>query len=146
MDRRTFVELSSLGILLGESIACGAEQTAPHDANASIDTKPLPEEDVEHLRLAIQLSDLSSTREYGENHPFGAVIVLKNRTVIKGHNHVHLDKDPTQHAEVYTVSQACRGGLEASDFEGDAVHEHRAVRHVLWRHLLGRDSSRGVCL
>ena len=74
------------------------------------------------MRLAIQLSDLSSTREYGENHPFGAVIVLKNRTVIKGHNHVHLDKDPTQHAELYTVSQACRGGLEASDFEGATLY------------------------
>lgn len=82
----------------------------------------LRDEEVEHLKWAIQLSDLSSTPAYGENHPFGAVIVLENGTVIKGHNHVHLDKDPTQHAELYTISQACRSGFEVSDFKGGTLY------------------------
>jgi tRNA(Arg) A34 adenosine deaminase TadA len=82
----------------------------------------LNEEEAEHLKLAIQLSDLSATRPYGENHPFGAVIVLKNGTLIKGHNHVTVDNDPTQHAELYTVSQACRSGLTANDFEGATLY------------------------
>src|SRR5262245_20048176 len=90
---------------------CCGRQRPRAAIQEDIDMKTgLSEEETEYLKLAIQLSDLSSTGPYGENHPFGAVIVLKNGTVIKGHNHVHIDNDPIQHAELYTVSQACRSG------------------------------------
>ena len=82
----------------------------------------MSEQDLEYLELAIRLSDLSSSDLYGENHPFGAVIVLKDGTVIRGHNHVHTHKDPTQHAELSTISQACRSGLEASDFDSATLY------------------------
>ena len=56
MDRRTFMQLSGLGLLVGESFACRVDKSAHGDLNTSADTKPLPEQEVEHLRLAIQRS------------------------------------------------------------------------------------------
>lgn len=40
--------------------------------------------------------------------PFGAVIVYDGEVVGRGHNRVTLDNDPTAHAEVGAIRDACR--------------------------------------
>ena len=123
MNRRDFMQLAGLASSAGGAVACGVEKTSREDVKMDTHAKTdLAQKEVEHLRLAIQLSELSTTGPYGENHPFGAVIVLANGTVIKGHNRTRVDRDPTQHAELCVVSQACRSGLEASDFEGGTLY------------------------
>jgi tRNA(Arg) A34 adenosine deaminase TadA len=121
MNRRDFLGVSGLAFAAGRTCAGEAKATGSNEVT-SLDPAGIGDQDLEHLDLAIQLSDLSSSRRYGENHPFGAVIVLKDGTVIRGHNHVHTLKDPTQHAELYTVSKACRSGLGARHFEGGTLY------------------------
>jgi guanine deaminase len=40
--------------------------------------------------------------------PFGCVIVKDNQIVSANHNRVVLDNDPTQHAEIVTIREACK--------------------------------------
>lgn len=44
----------------------------------------------------------------GEGGPFGAVIVRKGRVVARAHNRVIQTNDPTAHAEVNAIREACR--------------------------------------
>jgi tRNA(Arg) A34 adenosine deaminase TadA len=123
MNRRNFVQLSCLGFLAGGTLGCGANTPSGNSAKPRVNTvSTLTERELGYLDVAIQLSDLSSMPESGENDPFGAVIVLADGTMIKGHNHVHSYKDPTQHAELFTLSQACRSGLSARNFEGATLY------------------------
>jgi tRNA(Arg) A34 adenosine deaminase TadA len=121
MNRRDFFGVSGLAFAAGRTFTGGAETTGSN-AVTSLDAAGIGDQDLEYLDLAIQLSDLSSSHRYGENHPFGAVIVLKDGTAIRGHNHVQTLKDPTQHAELYTVSQAYRNGREAKHFESGTLY------------------------
>lgn len=63
------------------------------------------EADKEFLKMAIELS------QHGMNHdcggPFGAVIVKNGEVVGKGFNKVTSTKDPTAHAEVVAIRDAC---------------------------------------
>ena len=57
------------------------------------------------MKEAIDLS-IHSVRLGGG--PFGAVIVDENNTVVgRGHNQVTLNNDPTAHAEVVAIRDAC---------------------------------------
>src|SRR5690606_28523141 len=64
------------------------------------------EQDLAHLRRAIQLSELAATPEYGGNHPFGGVLVLGDGRVVEGWNHSNSENDPGQHAERWLISHA----------------------------------------
>ena len=44
----------------------------------------------------------------GKGGPFGAVIVRDGRIVAEGVNHVTSAKDPTAHAEIVAIREACR--------------------------------------
>ncbi len=56
----------------------------------------------EAIRLALQnVSD-------GKGGPFGAVIVKDGQVVAKASNHVAMDNDPTSHAEVNAIREACK--------------------------------------
>jgi tRNA(Arg) A34 adenosine deaminase TadA len=57
------------------------------------------------LKEALRLAALSVRRGGG---PFGAVVVKGGRVVGRGHNRVALDLDPTAHAEVVALRDACR--------------------------------------
>ena len=47
--------------------------------------------------------------EHGEGGPFGAVIVDKKGNIISnGNNKVLKEKDPTAHAEIVTIREACK--------------------------------------
>ncbi|KAG0465964.1 hypothetical protein HPP92_020128 [Vanilla planifolia] len=55
----------------------------------------------------------------GDGGPFGAVVVCNGEVVVNCHNMVLSDTDPTAHAEVTAIREACKklGKLELSDCE-----------------------------
>lgn len=55
---------------------------------------------------AIALSE-ESVRS-GKGGPFGAVIVKEGKIIAKAHNQVTLTNDPTAHAEIVAIREACR--------------------------------------
>lgn len=57
------------------------------------------------MREAIELAHHSVEQGGG---PFGAVIVRNGKIIGRGHNHVPLRNDPTAHAEVEAIREACR--------------------------------------
>ena len=65
----------------------------------------ITEQDKTFMREAIRLAD-ESVRNGGG--PFGAVIVKDGEIVAGSSNSVTIDIDPTAHAEVNTIRQACR--------------------------------------
>src|SRR5690349_24276766 len=58
------------------------------------------------MREAIRLSIQMMRR--GAGGPFGAIVVKKNRIVGRGWNQVTSSNDPTAHAEVAAIRDACR--------------------------------------
>lgn len=76
-----------------------------------------------YMDLAVE--EAASGMKKGEGGPFGAVVVREGRIIGKGHNTVLLSKDPTAHAEVNAIRDACRntgshrleGALIYSNFE-----------------------------
>jgi guanine deaminase len=58
------------------------------------------------MREAIELSRKGS--ESGKGGPFGAVIVKDNQIVGRGYNQVTSTHDPTAHAEVMAIRNACQ--------------------------------------
>lgn len=60
----------------------------------------------EFLRRAIQLA--VENVESGRGGPFGALIVKDGAIVAEGANHVTTQNDPTAHAEVVAIREACR--------------------------------------
>ena len=57
--------------------------------------------------------------ESGEGGPFGAVIVRDGQVVVRTHNKVLLQTDPTAHAEMTAIREACKklGRYDLSDCE-----------------------------
>jgi guanine deaminase len=62
-------------------------------------------DDEEALRRAIALATENVARGGG---PFGAVVVKDRRIVGAGTNRVTLDNDPSAHAEIVAIRDACR--------------------------------------
>jgi tRNA(Arg) A34 adenosine deaminase TadA len=58
------------------------------------------------MRAAIRLSIAMMRR--GKGGPFGAVVVKGNRIVGRGCNQVTSGNDPTAHAEIVAIRDACR--------------------------------------
>jgi pyrimidine deaminase RibD-like protein len=74
----------------------------------------ITEQDKEFMRQAIRLANESVERGGG---PFGAVIVKDGEIVAGSSNSVTIDNDPTAHAEVNTIREACRK-LRTFDLSG----------------------------
>jgi guanine deaminase len=72
------------------------------------------EEIQQFMREAIRLSREGS--ETGKGGPFGAVLVKDKQIVGKGSNQVLLTNDPTAHAEVVAIRDAC-ASLQAFHLE-----------------------------
>ncbi|MBI4889296.1 MAG: nucleoside deaminase, partial [Acidobacteria bacterium] len=73
----------------------------------------------EFLRRAISLA--AENVELGRGGPFGAVIVMDGEVVAEGANHVTAQNDPTAHAEVEAIREACRR-LGRHDLRGGVIY------------------------
>ena len=70
------------------------------------------------MREAIRLANESVERGGG---PFGAIIVKDGEVIAGSSNSVTIDNDPTAHAEVNTIRQACRK-LGTFDLTGATIY------------------------
>ncbi len=59
-----------------------------------------------HMRRAVELS--RTHMKAGKGGPFGALIVRGGEIISEGHNKVTSANDPTAHAEVVAIREACR--------------------------------------
>jgi guanine deaminase len=64
------------------------------------------DQDLDYIRLAIQLAEKGSAND--EGGPFGAVIVKNGKVIGEGNNKVVSSNDPTAHAEIVAIREACR--------------------------------------
>jgi len=69
----------------------------------------------EFMDVAIDLSDDNFDKNYGG--PFGACIVKDGKIIGKGINRVIKNNDPTAHAEIVAIRDACKK-LETHDLSG----------------------------
>ena len=73
----------------------------------------------EYMDLAIDLSDDNFDKNYGG--PFGACVVKDGKIIGKGINRVIKDNDPTAHAEVIAIRNACKT-LGTHDLTGCEIY------------------------
>ena len=90
----------------------------------------------ELMRRAIELSE-NSVRNGGG--PFGAVIAKEGEIVAEGSNKVTIDNDPTAHAEVCTIRNACQK-LGTFDLSGCVIYTScepcpMCFGAIYWAHL-----------
>lgn len=78
----------------------------------------ISDEDRKFMKMAIELS-IENIDEGGG--PFGAVIVRNGKLIAKGTNRVVPNNDPTAHAEVVAIRNACRE-LQTFDLSGCTVY------------------------
>ncbi|MER1997147.1 MAG: nucleoside deaminase [Arthrobacter sp.] len=74
--------------------------------------------DAEYLSRAIELATANVANSGG---PFGAVIVTKDGQAFDGVNRVTANNDPTAHAEVTAIRNAC-AALETFDLSGAVLY------------------------
>ena len=96
----------------------------------------ITEQDRQFMREAIRLAT-DSVRNGGG--PFGAVIVKDNHIVAGSSNSVTIDNDPTAHAEVNTIRQACRK-LGTFDLSGCTIYTScepcpMCLGAIYWAHI-----------
>ena len=94
------------------------------------------EADIRFMREAIRLADESVARGGG---PFGAVVVKDGRILAGASNSVTLDNDPTAHAEVMCIREACRK-LGTFDLTGYKIYSScepcpMCLGAIYWAHL-----------
>ncbi len=69
----------------------------------------------EFIEKAIDLSDDNFDKKYGG--PFGACVVKDGKIIGKGINRVIKNMDPTAHAEIIAIRDACKN-IESHDLSG----------------------------
>ena len=74
--------------------------------------------DIQFMRMALREAEQAAAE--GEV-PCGAVIVLDGQVIGKAHNQTELLKDPTAHAEVVAIREACRT-LGTHDLSGCSLY------------------------
>lgn len=88
------------------------------------------------MREAIRLS-IDNIKQGGG--PFGAVIVKDGEIIARGANHVVLANDPTAHAEVTAIREAC-ARLHTYDLSGCEIYSScepcpMCLSAIYWAHL-----------
>ena len=96
----------------------------------------ITEQDRKFMREAIRLANESVQRGGG---PFGAVIVKDGEIVAGSANRVTIDLDPTAHAEVNTIREACRK-LGTFDLSGCQIYTScepcpMCLGAIYWAHI-----------
>lgn len=75
--------------------------------------------DREYINRAIKLSEKGMDNNAGG--PFGAVIVKDGEIVAEGYNQVTSSNDPTAHAEVVAIREACKN-LDSFQLDGCIIY------------------------
>ncbi len=73
----------------------------------------------EFMEVAIDLSDDNFDKNYGG--PFGACVVKDGKIIGKGINRVIKNMDPTAHAEVMAIRDACKN-IKSHDLTGCEIY------------------------
>ncbi len=73
----------------------------------------------EFMQEAIELSKENIEKQFG--WPFGAVVVKDGEVVGRGFNHVIKHNDPTAHAEIQAIRDACKN-LNTFDLSGCEIY------------------------
>src|SRR5690554_5981395 len=81
--------------------------------------KMITEKDKEFIKRAIELSEKGMDNNAGG--PFGAVIVKDGEVVAEGYNKVTSSNDPTAHAEVVAIREACKN-LNSFQLDGCIIY------------------------
>lgn len=79
------------------------------------DDRPTP---AEYLAQAV---DLATENVRNQGGPFGAIVVSADGRVFEGSNRVTANLDPSAHAEVTAIRNACQG-LDTFDLTGAALY------------------------
>ncbi|WCJ43951.1 tRNA-specific adenosine deaminase [Euphorbia peplus] len=81
------------------------------------DSEAEQEREQKFMRVAIE--EAYEGAERGHGRPFGAVVVRNHEIVVRCHNLVCLNTDPTAHAELTAIREACKklNRVELSDCE-----------------------------
>ena len=96
----------------------------------------ITDKDREFMREAIRLASESVCNGGG---PFGAVVVKDGEIVAGSSNRVTIDNDPTAHAEVNTIREACRR-LGTFDLSGCSIYTScepcpMCLGAIYWAHI-----------
>lgn len=75
--------------------------------------------EVDFMQIAINLS--KKGMEGGKGGPFGAIVVKDDKVIGQGYNSVLADNDPTAHAEVLAIRDACKK-LNSFQLEGCEIY------------------------
>lgn len=91
----------------------------------------------EFMKEAIALAH--QCMEDGDGGPFGVVIVKDGKIVGRGRNRVTVDNDPTAHAEVMAIRDACRR-LETFQLDGCDIYTScepcpMCLGAIYWAHI-----------
>ena len=73
----------------------------------------------EYMKIAKELSDENLMTNVGG--PFGACIVKDGKIIGKGSNHVLANNDPTAHAEIMAIRDACNN-IKSYDLSGAELY------------------------
>ena len=71
--------------------------------------------------MLIAISEADNNLQTNEGGPFGAVVVKDDKIVGKGHNRVLINHDPTCHAEIEAIRDACKN-LNTHDLTGCTLY------------------------
>ena len=96
----------------------------------------ITQQDCDFMREAIKLANESVRRGGG---PFGAVVVKNGKVIAGSSNRVTLELDPTAHAEVNAIREACRR-LGTFDLKGCTIYTScepcpMCLGAIYWAHI-----------
>ena len=96
----------------------------------------MPDLDTAFLKKSIEIATLSVNQGGG---PFGAIIVKDNTIISTGNNQVTINNDPTAHAEIMAIRNACKT-LENFTLEGCTLYSScepcpMCMSAIYWSHL-----------
>ena len=70
-----------------------------------------------YMHEAIKMAELNVKSKFMDGGPFGAVIVKNGEIITKARNTVLTSNDPTAHAEINAIREACKL-LNTNDLSG----------------------------
>ena len=73
----------------------------------------------EYMKIAKELSD--NNLKTNDGGPFGACVVKDGKIIGKGSNHVLANNDPTAHAEIMAIRDACKN-INSYDLSGTELY------------------------